>query len=578
MSPEEMDRARAYWEGTPGQTMSSAAPVAPVAPASSSASMPEDLSKLASYYGASSEPVHLSPAATAAVTSPAPSPTPVASSGPTPEDDAAFAAFKSGLAASPASHQQHVAGSNSHASTDPFGLHAAQEGVLGTYDAEKRAISDEAQAERTKASMLADAHETQAREREEDAAIARQEHRVASEHMQSQMDQVQKQLDAVRSKKIDPGRYMANHNKIAALVGAVIGGLYQGLNHTQENPFLSDLNKRISEDIDAQKTQIANARNAIQGRMNLLSQMRAVYKDDEVADLQARNVMYEAAKDRIQAEAARYNDPATAARAEQAINAVDRQQKEIQLGLANAAQRSAQARAAAAAQAARAAKAEAHRRQVEAIKLEQKNRELDIKEREAQGKAGKEQRSQLATLGKELSDEKLVSARKTIDDLKRKLVNPETGEIDGSRGIPGVGTFADTREAVAPPLGQGPLGKLEYFPPIAAVRAAENEAVGLSDEERVGRQEWNRLFDSYKVAVTGAGASEGEIASLRKSFEGAKTPPEQAAAIRLADSMLAERESRLKAGVDPEVARYYDTRVKQERGARHHTVRREPVQ
>jgi hypothetical protein len=100
---------------------------------------------------------------------------------------------------------------------------------------------------------------------------------------------------------------------------------------------------------------------------------------------------------------------------------------------------------------------------------------------------------------------------------------------------------------------------------------------GLNPEERVGRMEWNRLFDAYKVAVTGAGAGKEEIESLRNSFSGANTPEEQAAAIRLADAQLTDREDRIRAGAPAAARQKYDENLRDVHGGRAAPVRREAV-
>lgn len=448
---------------------------------------------------------------------------------------------------------------------DYWGIKAEQKRLLGTFDAERDAKGREGAAEAVRAVNMADRQAELSRLKEEDAAIAHAERAEADQRFTDHMAETERQLDLVRAKKIDPERYLNNRSPVLTVLGGLFGGIYQGINKLSSNPFLDELNREADRDIAAQREDLANERESVSTRMSLLGQMRSIYKDHELAELQTKNLIYEAAKERIAAEAARDETPIMQARTQQGLTAIDRAQSQLSLQIKEAAKREAAAQAAAAAAAARAARKESFDQTVKLI-------ELGIEDKKASNTVRKDQQAQLQTLGKELSDEKLVNARKTINDLKRKLINPETGEIDGSRGIPGVGPGADFRESIAPPL-EGSLGSA----PMIVPRAAAAAALGLSPEERVGRQEWNRLFDSYKVAVTGAGAGVEEIESLRKSFSGAKTPAEQAAAIRLADEMLTERESRIKAGADPDVARYWDQRVGEERAARPKTTPRKPV-
>ena len=523
-------------------------------------------------------PISLPGAPSMANTRPAPPtspPKPAMPMGPTAQDDREFAAFTAGLSAkkSPA---PHVGGGGG---VSPMGklqadVKSAQGEVLGTFDVAKEAKGREGALEATKMVAMGDHHAELERLRQEDVAIGRAEEKQSRDILDSQLAETQRQLNEVKSRKVDVNRYMANKDPVMTLIGSVAGGMLMGLNRGSKNPFLEQLNEEMRIDIDAQKADIANEKDVVQGRMNLLQQQRAIYKDHELAEMQAKNLMYESAKQGLDAEAARYGSPIIKARTDEAVNMIDRDQKVLKKEIADRALLVAQQQAAAAAAAAKAARKEQWDHTVELIKLG-----LEEKKIEATGKQHDKTHDELKTLSEHMSKPELVASKKTIEDLEKKLVNPKTGEIDGSRGIPGVGHGADLREKIAPPIGQG--GALDYAalvgPVPAAVRGATSYVAGLSNEERVGRQEWNRLFDAYKVAVTGAGASEGEIKSLRASFEGANTPAEQAAAIRLAKDVLKERESRIKAGASPDVASYYDARVKQERGKAPAPVKREPV-
>lgn len=438
--------------------------------------------------------------------------------------------------------------------------------LRGTYDEDKAATQRGSDAEKARADLIAAGAADIARQKQDDQAIQQLEAANAAKHFEDYSAETQRQIDDVRAKRIEPNRaYADTGNAVLAAIGGALGGLYQGLNKMTSNPFIDQMNKNIDRDIAAQEADLRTQKEGIAERKGLLAEMRATYKDKALADLQARNLYYEGAKEELAAQAAQYDSPAIQSRADQAISAISREQAKLDINEA--------IRKAAAAQAA--ATAAEHRRQVDfenALKLQHaQNETLTAGAQAAKDlRAGNEKTDeQTAHLGAELSKPELVEAKKTIDDLKKKLINPQTGQIDGTRGIPGVGPGADARERLAP----RPTG-------ISALRPDDwiaNAAAGLNDEERVGRLEWKRLAFAYRHAVTGAGGSDEEAKKIDDAFSGANTPAEQAAAVRIADAALAERESRIRAGAPREAVQKYDARLNAEREGRPQPVRREAV-
>jgi hypothetical protein len=384
--------------------------------------------------------------------------------------------------------------------------------------------------------------------------IARLEEQAATKKFDEHLSEIQTQLDEVRSRKIDPFKKMKDEPAlaVAAVIEGIVKGFYEGMSG---KTLPSEVDRILAMDLDAQEKNLANDRANIGEQMSMLGQQRSVFKDHQLAKMQSKNMYYEALKQGIEAESARYDSPIIAARAEQAWVAIDRQQKTLDRDIKQRAQDQARAAAAAAAAQARAARKEM-------IETQLKLAELGIKDKEADAKIRKEQREGMGELGKELSKPEIVNAEQTIADIKAKMYDPATGQLSNEKGIPGVGTSGDIRS---------------HWMMNPLIGSKDDAPLGLTKEERIGRQEWNRMFDAYKVAVTGAGASEGEIENLRKSFGDANSPAEQMNAIRLADEMLQERKARIKATVDDDTARAYDARVKQERAAVPQPVPRTPV-
>lgn len=462
---------------------------------------------------------------------------------------------------------------------DYWGVKAEQKKLVGTFDKDAQSKSREGAAEADRMVNMADRQADLARLKEEDAAIALAEQREAEQRFSDHMAETEKQLEAVRAKKIDPQRYLNNRSPVLTVLGSLFGGIYQGINRLSNNPFIDDLNKEADRDIEAQRTDLANERESVSTRMNLLGQMRAQFKDHQLAELQAKNLIYESAKDRIAAEAARDESPVMQERTTQAVTAIERAQSQLSLQIKEAAKREAEARAAAAAAQARAARKEQFDQTVKLI-------ELGIEDKKAGNAVRKDQQGQMQALGAELSKPEFVEALKTIGDFKRQLVkfdakgqpiiNSATGEpeLDLERGLPGVGHGADLREGALPPN----MSPAWFAHPMLGVyRYAAGELAGLSPVERQNRMKWDRLALAYQHAVTGAGAGENEQAKIAQAFGGARTPAEQAAAIRMADDVIRTRTSRVKAGFDPNVVREYEQREAEERLALPQPAPRKPV-
>jgi hypothetical protein len=294
---------------------------------------------------------------------PAPAPAPEAAPGPTPDDDAEFARFMAQQEAPSQAAAPQASPAPMRAAAprnpDPFGVQAARAGLMGTYDEQRESMRREATAREDSSMLLSEERKRMAREQEEDAAIARLEQEQAQESFDEQMGEVKRQLDDVKSKKIDPTRLMRDDGMaLMSVLGGLLGGLYQGIHGLQSNPFLDQLNKQIDRDIAAQQAEIDNARTGVNDRMNLLSQQRAMFKDTALAKLQARNLYYEAAKESLAADAMAYEGRIEAERAEQGIALLSREQATLQTKIAEDAKKAAAAKAAAQAAHARAERKE----------------------------------------------------------------------------------------------------------------------------------------------------------------------------------------------------------------------------
>lgn len=551
LSPEqaaELERASAYYGGAglssqaPPVDFSAPPPPPPVAPDPGPASGPPP-----------AIPASFAPPEVLE-SRPPPPPAPLMSVMPPPREPVSFERAPPPATPSTPKPVQRVASGPS----DAFGVEAARRGLRGTFEGDKEALSANANAEKGRAVVLANGASQIAREKEEDAAIQRLETEEAAKHFKGYSDETQRQIDAVKSTQIGSRLYQDGGSKALAIIGGIFGGMFQGLNHTASNPFIDQMNKNIDRDIALQEKNLDNRKQAVAERRGVLADMRNSFKDEQLAKLQARNLYYEAFKDQIASEAAQYDSPVIQAKADMAITAVSREQ--AKLDLEGAIKKASDARAAAAAQLARQEHLRKAALEERAMRVQEGKLLVDAAEQEK--KSGKASADQLEKLSSAMTAKpELSSSKKVIADLEKKLANPETGEIDGSKRVPGTGPVANFKESW-------------WNKPL--IGAAQNPIPGLhlSDEERIGRQDWDRLGIAYKHAVTGAGGSDEEAKNILQAFQGANTPAEQANAVRLAKAMLSDHESRIYAGYPKEVVDEYKRRTFEENADVPRTARR----
>lgn len=273
---------------------------------------------------------------------------------PTPKDDAEFAAFRAKQDADAATKEAKVAsywgGAPAKANPDPYGVESAHRAQMQSFDDQKAAKREQGDAEAQKLAIINEHQQSLARMQQEDAAIANAERAYASKHFDDGMQEIGRQLDDVRAKKIDPLRQMKEQPALGVIsvLGGALGGFYQGFTGGPDNQFLAHLDRQIDRGIAEDERQIRDNKFALDQGVNLLAQQRSQQKDDELASLQTRNLSYEAAKQQISADAADADIPAVKARADDAIAQINGAQ--AQLAEQIAARKQAQAAAAAGAQ------------------------------------------------------------------------------------------------------------------------------------------------------------------------------------------------------------------------------------
>lgn len=239
------------------------------------------------------------------------------------QDDAELSAF----AAKTSAPKPKAAGGgpSAPANPDPWGIKADQNQMLGSFDAQKSSIRTLADLEARKADDIGAMAREQAKRKLDDADDQAHAADIERQHLDQSISHLQRQIQDVQSKRIDPIREMHERGQlgIGAMIGAALGGLYQGLQGLQSNPFIDDLNRQIDHQIAIDEKNIGNQKEALGQQMNLLQQQRAVIKDHEASKTATRALYYEATKEALTAEAQRYDSPIYKERAEQAVAQAD---------------------------------------------------------------------------------------------------------------------------------------------------------------------------------------------------------------------------------------------------------------
>lgn len=337
-------------------------------------------------------------------------------------------------------------------------------------------------------------------------------------------------------------------------IGMVLGGmLLARAGHMDQA--MAQFNKRMDQAIQRQQMEIENKKVKLQARQSVFGQMLQETGDRRLAALATRNLMLEAAKQKLGADAERLGIPTVKTAAEQAVNKIQHDQDQLQEAINREGYQTylANARAAAGAQAA--AEAQARKRMLEDREYQLKVAELGVKATEAEakrteagGKSNVDFENRVQSLGKEMADKDLAEGRSAVENAKRRLMGKPEDE-----GLPGVGPGADLRDKIAP----RPTGAAALNPGAWALYGA----AGLDDKERVSRGDWDKVKLSYQKQITGSGASEKEREMISKAFEGAKSPAEQRAAIANADAFFQQLERRKMAAYPENVQEEFKRRL-----------------
>lgn len=350
-------------------------------------------------------------------------------------------------------------------------------------------------------------------------------------------------------------------------IGMVVGSMLLAKSGNLDQAF-AQFNKRLDRAVQAQQQEIENKKVRLSARQSVFGQMMQETGDRRLAALSTRNLMLEAAKQKLQADADRLGIPSIKTNAEMAVNKFQHEQD----GLNETIQREgyqaylANARAAAAAQAAAEEKAYRRKRDEQEYLLKVGKLRLDAAEVDA--KTGQQQKKDddaaISTAAERMGKDDVVKNKDLVDSLARKLKPIKPGE--DPEGIPGVGRVNDMRAGLKPFQGEG--GKYDALNPFGlAGKALADKVAGLDDNERIARMEFEQLKLLYQTKVTGSGGSDQQMVAIDKAFRGANTPAEQRRAVIMAQEDQARREALATANLTESQKAEFTRRLMRDKGA-----------
>lgn len=197
--------------------------------------------------------------------------------------------------------------------SDPYGTEAYYNAYSEGLNKQKEGIQGAANAEST----LAKAQEPILQNQIEHQQAAAQSYQDHFNELDSERKAFQQDLN---NQHIDPQHYLNSlgvGEKISKGIGLILGGMGGGLMH-QANPALEFMNKQISNDIEAQKSEMGK-------KENLLSANERQFGNLKDATQMTQLMQTDIVKNQLAQAAAKSNDPLVQARAKQAIGQLDMQ-------------------------------------------------------------------------------------------------------------------------------------------------------------------------------------------------------------------------------------------------------------
>lgn len=380
------------------------------------------------------------------------------------------------------------------------GLTPEQQDLLAEQTIDRRLATQElsdaeraAQAGRTRAAVLEQQNYVRedARMREAEAArLAREEQALEASR---QAD------EAAGDYVVNPSRFWSSASgwtKALAVLGSAVGGALATRSRDGRNHFAEALERLVAEDVEAQKEELAALERQARARRDHVTATQLANDRARLSDASLFEHRLQSASAWLRRIEAETQDPIITARARMA-------DLDVQELLAN-----------------RMIGADQERRGTEVRQYQNVPTQVVAvggQDPSLPDYSPKELDAQARDYAQRLESRGIVEGAAALDDVDQMLLR-----YDPDESIPGLGLIK------------------EHVPRWL-----------LTEEGKLNRQRVSRLMDAYRVAVTGAGASNEELKRIEDSFRGAKTPAELRQAVRLSRDILTKRQRTLASGYDP---------------------------
>lgn len=293
----------------------------------------------------------------------------------------------------------------------------AQLNQFGTLDEKRDLVERRGELQGERIDATAHLQELDAARKQRDAEVMAEHQAQVQQKHDAFLARNQELADQIGEQKIDPSRLFASKGigeKIAlTIAGALSGAAGQG------PQFMQRMDGMIDTDVKAQMANVDNLKAKLGARQTLFGQMMAESGDRRVAETQTKQLMWEAAKQQMAANAERLGIPEVMNNSQLMQNQiVDERINPLRVQMTGSALQAAQQQAAAAAAAQRAAEEKAWNRGIEVAKLGQEADKLGLERDKFNAENGKDDAGGVGKAGRQAM---ALDAAKTQQELDANL-------------------------------------------------------------------------------------------------------------------------------------------------------------
>ena len=321
----------------------------------------------------------------------------------------------------------------------------AQLNQVGTFDRERDLAERRGELQGERINKMSDMQEIDAARKTRAAEVEAQHQAQVTQKHEAFLARNQELADQIGNEKIDPGKIMANKS-LGEKISLTIAGALSGF-AGQGPQFMQRMDNMISEGVKAQMANVDNQKAKLSARQTLFGQMMAESGDRRTAEMQTRQLMWDAVNQKMKADAERLGIPEVTNNAELMSNdIIEKKLDPLRVQMTGAALQAAKAQAAANAAAQSAAEHLAWQRSMDVAhlglekdKLTLEREKLDAENGVNAGGLGKAGRQALALEGAKAQQE-LDGHLKAVDNaMKDVKAITSQGSLDAAyAAAPGI--------------------------------------------------------------------------------------------------------------------------------------------